>query len=293
MGRVDAINRSIQRTGDQPGLPFANVGIGLRPRHYRDLLESRQPVGFLEAHAENFLVERDLHSHALESLRKHYPLSLHCIGLSLGSATGVSREHLCRLGRLVDRVDPFLVSDHLSWSAVGGLVVNELLPLPFTRAALAIVASNVARTQDFLRRPILIENIAAYFRFRGSDMHEAEFLNSLAANTGCKILLDLTNLHVNQCNHGEDGIDTMLRIEARHIGQFHLAGHLVTPSAVIDNHGAVVSDESWELYVRALIHAGLLPTVVEWDQDVPHLDVLVDQARIASALCHKAGVAAP
>ncbi len=261
------------------------AGIGLKPAHYSDLLRQRQPIGFLEVHAENYFAEDDLHARVLTSLRRDYPISLHCIGLSLGSATGVSQDHLLRLRGLVDRVDPFLVSDHLSWGVADRVVVNELLPLPFTREALATVVNNVDRVQQTLRRPILVENIAAYVRFKERDIEEADFLNALAARTGCRLLLDVTNLHVNQCNHGEDADMTLSLISPAHIGQYHVAGHLATPTATIDDHGSQVSDESWALYARALAHAGALPTVVEWDRDVPTLHTMIAEIRKAAHLC--------
>ena len=269
------------------------VGIGLKPAHYQQLGRTRQPVDFLEAHAENYFVEDDLHARVLDSLRRDSPVSLHCIGLSLGSATGIREAHLQRLCRLVERVEPFLVSDHVSWGVAGRLVVNELLPLPFTRDALEVVAANVGRVQDRLRRSILIENIAAYMRFKASEMPEAEFLNTLASRTGCRLLLDLTNLHVNQCNHEERAVDVVKGIDPAHVGQYHLAGHLVTADATIDDHGSEVSEASWALYARAIAHAGAQPTVIEWDQDVPPLEVLVGEAAKASRLCTDAKACVP
>jgi uncharacterized protein (UPF0276 family) len=257
------------------------VGIGLRAAHYRELLARGRCTGWLEAHTENYFGDGGYDLHVLTRLREDYPLSLHGVGLMLGSVEGYSREHLQRVAALVRRVEPALVSEHLCWGATASRTFNDLLPLPLTNAALELMCARVGEMQELLRHRVLIENISSYVRFAGDDYDEAGFLNALAARSGCGILLDVNNLYVNECNLGVDAAAQIDAIAPRHVGEIHLAGHLVTDLAVIDHHGARVSDEVWSLYERALRHCGRVPTLIEWDTDVPALDVLLDEASFA------------
>lgn len=254
------------------------IGIGLRTAHYRDLLARERCVDWLEAHTENYFGRGGYDLDVLTRLRERYPLSLHGVGLGLGSVGGFSREHLDRVADLVRRIEPGLVSEHLCWGATEGQAFNDLLPMPMTHAALQFMSARVAQMQDVLRRRVLIENVSSYVRFAGDDYDEAGFLNALAARSGCGILLDVNNLYVNQCNHGVDAAAQIDAIDTRHVGEIHLAGHLVTDLAVIDHHGARVADAVWALYERAIARLGQVPTLIEWDTDVPPLDVLVDEA---------------
>ncbi|HEY2395509.1 MAG TPA: DUF692 domain-containing protein [Rudaea sp.] len=285
------MNAQTTNPSPQP-LPHAaaGVGIGLRTPHYRELLARDRCVDWLEAHSENYFGEGGYDIDALTRLRERYAVSLHGVGLGLGSAAGYAREHLERLAGLVHRIEPCLVSEHLCWSAVDGMVLNDLLPLPLTRAALDLMRIRVMQMQDALQRRVLIENVSSYIRFAGDEFDEAGFLNELAARTGCGILLDVNNLHVNQCNHGIDAAGQLDAIAPEHVGEIHLAGHLVTDVAVIDHHGARVADAVWLLYEHALRRFGPLPTLVEWDTDVPALDVLIDEAARARACCAMTGV---
>lgn len=259
------------------------VGVGLRAPHYRDLLARPRCVDWIEAHSENYFGDGGWDLHVLMRLRERYPVSLHGVGLGLGSVAGFSLEHLERLSALVARVEPTLVSEHLSWSAVAGRVVNDLLPLPLTRATLDLMIARVAQMQDALRRRVLIENVSSYVRFVGDEFDEAGFLNELAARSGCGILLDVNNLYVNQLNHGVDAAAQIDAIAPQHVGEIHLAGHLVTETAAIDHHGARVSTAVLELYRRALRRCGCVPTLIEWDTDLPQFDVLLDEAGRARA----------
>jgi len=268
----------------------AGVGIGLRTPHYRELLARERCVDWLEAHSENYLGEGGYDLDVLTRLRERYPISLHGVGLALGSAAGYSTDHLDRIAGLVRRVEPCLVSEHLCWGAIDRLVLNDLLPLPLTRGALDLMQARVGRMQDVLQRRVLIENISGYVRFAGDEFDEAGFLNELAARSGCGILLDVNNLHVNQCNHGIDAAAQLDTIAPEHVGEIHLAGHLVTDVAVIDHHGARVADAVWRLYERALRRFGPIATLVEWDTDVPVLDVLLDEAARARGYCATSGV---
>jgi len=260
------------------------VGVGLRAPHYRQFLDQRPRVGWLEVHSENYLDAGGWDWHVLEQLRRDYPLSLHGVGLGLGSARGFSDEHLRRVCALVARVQPALVSEHLSWGAVEGRQLHDLLPLVLDEVALALLAARVARVQDALGRQLLLENVSTYVRFRADAMSEAEFLAALAARTGCGVLLDVNNLYVNQCNHGEDALAAMAALAPGVVGEIHLAGHLVTPQAVIDHHGARVAAPVWRLYEAALQRFGAVPTLIEWDTDMPLLEVLLGEAGKAEAL---------
>jgi uncharacterized protein (UPF0276 family) len=268
----------------QPG-----VGVGLRTPHYRQFLEQRPKVGWLEVHTENYLSQSGWDWHVLQRLRRDYPISLHGVGLGLGSARGFSDLHLKRVRALVQRVEPFLVSEHLSWGAVGDRNLNDLLPLTLNQAALDLLAERVERVQQQLRRQILLENVSSQVRFRDDAMSEAEFMAVLARRTGCALLLDVNNLYVNQRNHGEDALAALAAIAPGSVGEIHLGGHLETPTAVIDHHGAPVAQPVWDLYRAALARFGNLPTLIEWDTDIPPLDGLLGEARkaeaIASAFC--------
>lgn len=269
-----------------------NSGVGLRAPHYRQFLTQRPAVGWLEVHTENFLHQSGWDWHVLEQLRPNYPLSLHGVGLGLGSVNGFSDDHLQRVASLVRRVEPALVSEHLSWGAVADRHLNDLLPMPLSEAALELLCDRVGRVQDVLKRPILLENVATYLRYIDDTMSEAQFLAALARRTGCRLLLDINNLYVNQCNHQEDALAALAAIPLGSVGEFHLGGHLLTPQAVIDYHGAPVATPVWALYQAALNRFGRLPTLIEWDNDLPSLEVLLADAHQADKLAaaHQARV---
>jgi uncharacterized protein (UPF0276 family) len=256
----------------------SGIGIGLRTRHYHELLARERCADWLEAHTENYFGEGGFDLHVLTCLRERYPISLHGVGLALGSAAGYAQEHVQKIAALVRRVEPCLVSEHLCWGAVGGRVLNDLLPLPMTHAALDLMCARVGQLQDALQRRVLIENLSSYVHFAGDDYDEAGFLNELAARSGCGILLDVNNLYVNQCNHGVRAAQQIDAIAREHVAEIHLAGHLVTELAVIDHHGDRVADAVWTLFARAVQRFGKVPTLIEWDTDVPSLDVLIDEA---------------
>lgn len=270
---------SIQRSSFTSRL--AGIGIGLRAPHYREFLEHRPKVDWLEVHTENYFDRGSCDSHVLQRLREHYPISLHGVGLGIGSIRGFSMRHLERMHEVVERVDPVFVSEHLCWGTVDDRHLNDLLPLPLTRQALDLVCERVDRIQMQLRRQILLENVSTYLRYRADTMSEAEFLAEVTRRTGCGVLLDVNNLYVNQCNHGEDALEAMQVIDPKSIGEIHLAGHMVTDDAVIDHHGARIDDKVWHLYEVALQCFGAVPTLIEWDTDIPALDVLLDEAQRA------------
>jgi uncharacterized protein (UPF0276 family) len=260
------------------------VGVGLRAPHYRQFLAQRPATGWLEVHTENYLDQAGWDWHVLEQLRRQYPVSLHGVGLGLGSARGFSLAHLARVRALVERVAPVLVSEHLCWGAVGDRQLNDLLPLALDDAALDLLSARVAQVQDALQRELLIENVSSHVRFRADAMSEAQFMAALARRTGCRLLLDVNNLYVNQVNHGEDALAAIAALAPGSVGEIHLAGHLVTPQLLVDHHGDIVAAPVWALYEAALARFGAVPTLVEWDTDIPALDVLLGEAAKAEAI---------
>lgn len=260
----------------------AGVGIGLRHAHYDAFMAVPVPaVDWVEVHSENYFGDGGYDLHVLETVRRELPVSLHGVGLGLGSAAPLDADHLVRLKRLCERIEPAIVSEHLCWGATPHGALHDLLPMPLGEASLDLFCSRVAQMQDVLRRRVLVENVSAYVRFRGDTFGETAFLAELARRTGCGVLLDVNNLYVNQCNHGEDALAAMEALPPEVVGEVHLAGHRVTPVAVIDDHGSRVALAVWSLYEAALRRFGQLPTLIEWDTGVPPLDVLLDEARLA------------
>jgi uncharacterized protein (UPF0276 family) len=265
----------------------ASAGIGLRSAHIGQIASELPTAGWLEVHAENYMGHSQ-HADTLARLRNHYPLSIHGVGLSLGSMTGIDDAHLQRLAAVCDRFEPDLVSEHLAWSSSSGKYLNDLLPLRYDENALAIVSANVAKVQDKLRRPILIENLSAYVAFADSTMDEAEFLAALVRNTGCGLLLDVNNVHVSAENLGFDAWAFIRKLPADAVGEIHLAGHAVNHAGddvvLIDDHGSRVPACVWALYARTIARIGRRPTLIEWDSALPTLDVLLGEAMWADML---------
>ena len=266
----------------------ARAGIGLRAPHYRDVLESRPRIGWLEVHSENYFGAGGPPLHYLERIRSHYPISLHGVGMSLGSTDPLDTRYLAKLKALIDRIEPGLVSDHLSWSSVNRRYFNDLLPLPYTEEALEHVCARVLKVQELLSRRILVENPSSYLQHAESTIPEWEFLGELARRTGCGILLDVNNVYVSASNNRLDAwryIDSLL---GRHVAQIHLAGftrnQTVEGEMLIDTHSRPVAAEVWALFARAIGRFGPLPSLVEWDADLPPLALLVAEAGHAQAL---------
>ena len=265
----------------------SGTGIGLRQPHYREVFERLPELAFLEVHSENFFLDGGAAMHALERARAADPISLHGVGLSLGSADVLAGEHLAKLKRLVDRVEPALVSEHLCWGSIGGVHFNDLLPLPRDGETLALLADRIDHVQSTLKRRILVENLSAYVACRDSEMSETAFLAALARRTGCGLLLDVNNLYVNAINFGFDPVPGLAELDAASIGQIHLAGHTVVDDCLIDTHGSLVCDPVWSLYAEACRRFGPKPTLIEWDTDLPALDVLLQQAAQASDIARR------
>jgi uncharacterized protein (UPF0276 family) len=264
------------------------AGIGLRAQHHLEVLSDAPAVAWFEAHTENYFADGGAHVEVLARIRANYPLSLHGVGLSLGSADPLDTLHLKRVRRAVNRFEPALVSEHLSWSSVGGRFANDLLPLPYTDEALRHVSSRIAQAQDFLGRRILIENVSSYLEFECSRMPEWEFVAGVAAESGCGILLDLNNIYVAARNLGFEAQRYLDAIDPGAVRELHLAGHSSVEfegqELLIDTHGAPVCDAVWNLYRAALRRFGDVPTLIEWDTDIPALEVLMAEAAKADVL---------
>jgi len=273
----------------------AAVGIGLRSVHVADVIATRPAVAWLEVHAENYMASGGPTLAALERIRESYPVAIHAVGLSLGSADPLDARHLRRLRALVERIQPALVSDHLSWSSLGGRYVNHLLPLPYTDEALHLVCDHVAQAQNALGRRLLVENPSSYLRFRESPIPEPDFLADVVRRTGCGLLCDVNNVYVSACNLGLDPVAYLDALPVDAIEEFHLAGHSVNDAdgvpVLIDDHGARVAPEVWALFAHVLARSGPRPTLIEWDANIPELSVLVDEARRADAVMEAHAVA--
>jgi len=264
--------------------PRATAGIGLRAPHFAEILATRPALSFVEVHSENFIGNGPA-LRQLEAARALYPVSLHGVGLSLGSAEGIDRDHLARLKTLADRIDPALVSEHLSWSVNGGVYLNDLLPLPLTEETLTVVCRNVEVMQETLGRRVLVENPSSYLRFHQSRIPEPEFLAELARRSGCGILCDVNNIYVTAENFGLDAVAYLDALPTAAVGEMHLAGHFRAERRgrplLIDDHGAPVADAVWDLYAHAVRRFRQAPTLIEWDSKLPGLPVLVQEARRA------------
>jgi hypothetical protein len=269
------------------------AGIGLKAQHYQEIAQ-RLPadIGWLEVHSENYFAEGGPALHALERLRRTYPISLHGVGLSLGSAGALNAQHLNRLARLQNRIQPGQVSEHLSWSTANGDYLNDLIPLPYTEEALETFTTHVEHMQDTLKRRVLIENPSAYLRYEHSTIEETEFLLAVTKRSGCGVLLDVNNAFVSGHNLGFDPMAYIDAIPGHLVGEIHLGGHFDADVAInnhreilkIDDHGSPVRAQVWDLYAHAIKRFGPKPTLIEWDTDVPELDVLLDEAKRANAI---------
>jgi len=270
-------------------LPNARTGIGLKPEHFDEILTTRPDVGFFEVHAENYFVAGGPFHHYLERIRADYPLSIHGVGLSLGGEEPLDEEHLRRLARLNQRYQPYWFSEHLAWATHGGVFANDLLPLPYTRQTLQRVCEHVEKLQDTLGRGILLENPSTYVEFQSSSMSEGEFITQVVQRSGCGLLLDVNNVHVSCRNHERDPHAAIDAMPLDKVGEIHLAGFACERlddgfDLYIDNHGAPVAQEVWELYAYALERTGAVATLIERDNNIPSLNKLLDEARRAEQL---------
>jgi len=267
----------------------AQAGVGLKPQHFNDILQlppDSDTVQWFEIHAENYMGAGGLMHHYLSQIRQRYPLSIHGVGLSLGSFELPCERHLKALKELINRYQPAMVSEHVSWSKHRDTSYNDLLPVPYTDESLDVFCRNIDKTQNALGQQILIENPSSYFLLKDSDYSEVDFINTIARRSGCKLLLDVNNVFVSAANHDFDGADYIESIDAALVEEIHLAGHsvqqLLSGQVRIDDHGSAVCQQVWDLYALTLRHVGNKPTLIEWDTDVPTWQVLNQQAQIAN-----------
>lgn len=273
----------------------ATAGIGLRAQHYIDLLETQPDVAWLEIHPENYFGEGGAPLHYLTKLREIYPVSMHGVGLSLGSVDALDQSHLAKLASLIDRFEPGLVSEHLSWGSVNGQHYNDLLPLPYTEEALNHFCQRVLETQEYLQRQILVENPSSYLTYQHSCIPENEFFITIAERTGCGLLLDINNVYVSAKNHGFSASDYLQSIPKDLVREIHLAGHARNKvgdnELLIDDHASAVCDDVWELFSNYIGASPDVPVLIEWDSDIPELHVLLDEAYKARAVIEKRALA--
>lgn len=272
----------------------SSAGIGLRLPHIEEAVATRPLVAWLEVHPENFIAN-PLATELLSDLARSYPISVHTVGLSVGSATGIDRRHLARVRTLIERIDPVLVSGHLAWSTHGSEYLNDLLPLPYDEETLRLVSDQLAEVQDGLGRSFLLENPSWYVGFTGSTMTEVQFLNELVDRAGCRLLCDVSNVYVSSHNMGYDPhayLDGLpgAAIDECHMGGFTREEDEATPGGevLIDAHGTRVAEAAWDLYAYAVGRFGRRPTVIEWDNEIPSLGTLLDEARRADCIAKSA-----
>lgn len=267
-------------------------GVSLKPRYYQTILDNNPSIGWFEIHPENYMGDGGPPHRYLTAIRERYPLSMHGVGMSLGSADGIDHQHLQSLAKLVSRYQPGQVSEHLAWSHFNKRFLNDLLPLPYNDDSLQTVVTNINRVQDGLAGPILVENPSSYLEFRDVTYSEPEFLAELTKRTDCGLLLDINNIYVSACNQGFDPYQYLTAIPWDRVGEIHLAGHAIKQidgeQIRIDDHGSPVLDAVWKLHEQALRHLGRrVPVMIEWDTDIPEFDVLLGEAAKADAIADK------
>ncbi|MCB0308656.1 MAG: DUF692 domain-containing protein [Bdellovibrionales bacterium] len=261
---------------------FKNVhGVGLRPTHYNEILKTSPDIGWFEVIAENYMDTYGKPRRVLESVRENYPIAMHGVSLSIGSTDTFSKEYLDRWKLLIDQIDPFLISDHLCWTHIKNHNSHDLLPLPFTREAAKHIIERIDFVQTFLKRDISIENISSYVVFRHSEMTEWEFIAFIAKQSGCKILLDINNIFVNSVNFNFDPMTYLNNVPKHLVSQIHLAGHTDMGTFLFDTHDCHVAPKVWDLYAIAVDRFGSIPTLIEWDDQIPSLEVLLKESKKA------------
>ena len=271
---------------DRPDLGF---GLGLRPEHYRSVLDTRPPVDWFEIITENYLVPGGKPLHFLDRIREIYPMVMHGVSLSIGGSDPLDTEYLAGVKRLAERVEPEWVSDHLCWTGIDGRNLHDLLPLPYTEEAIAHVAARVGRVQEFLDRQILLENVSSYVTYADSCVSEWEFLSAVAERADCHILLDVNNVYVSAHNHRFDPHAYLGGVPPERVRQIHLAGHSHNGTLIVDTHDHPVPDPVWGLYEEAIARLGPVSTMIERDDDIPPLEVLLAELAQARSFAESAG----
>ncbi len=267
--------------------PYLGFGLGLRAQHYSDILEGDPPIDWFEAISENYMVPGGQPLVMLDRIRARFPVVLHGVSLSIASTAPFNDDYLRDLKALADRVEPAFVSDHLCWTGVHGINLHDLLPIPYTREALAHVVARIQHVQDYLKRPIALENVSTYVQFSSSEMPEWEFLSEMVKQTGCWLVFDVNNVFVSAFNHDYDPLTFIDGIPPDRVVQFHLAGHEHNMTHIIDTHDAMVCDEVWDLYRAALRRFGPVSTIIERDDNIPPLDEMVAELQRAREIARE------
>ena len=267
---------------------FGGFGLGLRKPHYADFIDGHVPVDFVEVISENFMVDGGQPRRILRDVRDLFPVALHGVSMSIGSADGLDADYLSRLRTLIDEIEPLFVSDHLCWTRIEGFNSHDLLPLPYTEEALDLVCANVTRAQERIGRTMLVENPSSYIAFDGADMSEWEFLDALCRRTGCGLLLDVNNIFVSAQNHGFDALAYIDGVPADRVRQVHLAGHTVGEAMLIDTHDQPVCASVWDLYARLMPRLGPVATMIERDDAIPPLADLLAELDVARRIAASA-----
>ncbi len=266
-------------------MPFLKwAGVGLRQPHYQQVLKEKPSLALIEVHSENFMMDGGPSLQLLEQIRQQYPLSLHGVGLALGSFEPIPLEHLQKIKRLAEHFDPLLISDHLSWGRVNGIHLNDLLPIPYTKESLNHVCDQIDQIQSFLNRRFVIENISAYLNYVNNDFSEPDFINLVCQRTGCQLLLDINNIFVNANNFSFDPFQWIQSIHPQHVVQYHLAGHSHTEQGWIDTHGTSVLPDVWDLFKQTVQLFGPMPTIIERDQHIPSWHDLYQEVQHAEEI---------
>ncbi len=265
-------------------MDIKGVGLGLRSAHYSDILKENPAIPWFEVLADNYLIKGSPNLSYLEKIRQNYPLTLHCIGMSLGSMDPLNFNYLKKIKKLIKIVEPVLISDHLSWTSFNKQYFHELLPLPFTEEAIFHVAKRIRQVQDFLEQKIMIENISSYLCFKQSQLTEWAFLKEIADQADCFILLDINNIYVNAYNHQLNALNYIKSLDTNRIAQFHLAGFENKGYYLLDTHGASFSSDVLKLFQQAIKKFGALPTVIEWDSHIPIFSRLLEEVQIAQTI---------
>ena len=268
------------------------AGVGYKPKHLDEILAEPDAIGWLEIHAENYMGDGGPQIAQLRYLRERFPISCHGVGLSIGSEGPLDKEHLARLKKLVDWLNPALFSEHLAWSTHDIGFLNDLLPAPYTQETVNTVVEHIDQVQEVIGRQMLLENPSVYVMFEQSTMSEIEFLNEIVTRTGCGLLLDVNNIYVSNTNQQTSAEEYLANFPVEHIGEVHLGGHDAQTDdfgdpLLIDSHNAPVVDPVWNLYETLIKRTGPLPTLIEWDNDIPEWPVLANEARLADAILNR------
>jgi len=259
-------------------------GIGLRLEHFDDIDKQQPDIPWFEVLSDNYLIEGTGQREYLYQFRENYPVTFHGVGLSIGSTDPLNMDYLRRLKKLKDEVQPAWISDHLCWTSAHGVVTHDLIPLPYTKTVVAHIVDRIKQAQDFLNEQIVIENVSSYLQFKSTDMTEWDFINEVIQQSDCRLLLDVNNIYVSAQNHKFDAEEYLLAMPAERVAEIHLAGYEDRGTHLLDTHSRPVTPPVWELFKKAMAHAGDVPVLIEWDNDIPSLGRVIEEANKANII---------